>query len=103
MKTINNITVICFDNEGETFDRYSVLYLDLIIHPDFPCHKMYIGMSSNPFHPQGFAQHGEMQLTKMEINRLKNGKNALPHWGKLIDFDALPIDCQRCVIGDLES
>jgi hypothetical protein len=98
---INDITVICFDNEGETFDRYAVLYLDLIVHPDFPYHKLYVGMSERPFHPQGFGQHGEMKLSKKEIDGLKKGKNTLPHWGKLIDFESLPTDCQKLVQVDL--
>ena len=53
----------------------------------------YVGMSENPFHPQGFGQHGEMP-TRYSV------------WGtsdKVIEFETLPINCQALVLQDLES
>lgn len=40
--------IIVFDNNGETFDRYTIL--------DKSTGEMY-GASENPFHPQGFGQY----------------------------------------------
>jgi hypothetical protein len=49
-------------------------------------------MSSNPFHPQGFGQHGEADHT---IDRPTYG-----HLGKRITFEQLPPDCQMLVWSD---
>lgn len=68
-----------FDNGGKTFDRYTVIY---------NAEGDYVAMSADPFHPQGFGQHGEKCLPG-------------PHLGKLIDFDDLPDDCKRLVRRDL--
>jgi hypothetical protein len=40
--------LICLDNGGETFDRYTII--------DRDSGEM-IGASDRPFHPQGFGQH----------------------------------------------
>ena len=76
-----------YDNGGKTFDRYTVIYMD------FPERMtgVYeaVGMSTNPFHPQGFGQH----CTAMP------GK----HLGKRIQFKDLPDDCKRLVWYDLEE
>ncbi len=48
------MTVRLFDNNGETFDRYTAIYRD-----DETGETWYRGMSENPFHPQGFGQCGE--------------------------------------------
>lgn len=82
----NGVLLIC-DSGEKVFDRYMVLY-----EPEngvFP----YVGMSENPFHPQGFGQHGEMP-TRYSV------------WGtndKVIEFETLPINCQALVLQDLES
>ncbi len=75
--------LVCYDNGGKTFDRYTVIYLD------FKRGDLYesVGMSDNPFHPQGFCQHDEA----------KRGR----HLGKRISFYDLPADCQKAVINDL--
>lgn len=49
-------------------------------------------MSSQPFHPQGFGQHGE---SDSPIDRPTYG-----HLGKKIKFDDLPEDCQKLVLSD---
>ena len=71
----------CYDNGGKTFDRYTVLYM---AEPERQAGLFAsVGMSTNPFHPQGFGQH----CTAMP------GK----HLGKRILFSALPDDCQKLV------
>jgi hypothetical protein len=76
-----------YDNGGKTFDRYTVVYLD---QPERePNTFAAIGMSANPFHPQGFGQHC----------------SAVPgrHLGKRIQFNELPEDCKRLIEQDLKD
>jgi hypothetical protein len=79
-----------FDNGGKTADRYSVIYLD---EPQgsgqYGTLYAGVGMSSNPFHPQGVGMHGEFLPGK--------------HLGKKIAFSVLPADCQKLVLTDLRD
>lgn len=74
-----------YDNGGETFDRYTVIYMDDLC----PYTSLYTarGMSENPSHPQGFGQICEAEPGE--------------HLGKEIDFTDLPEPCQRMVLSDL--
>lgn len=78
----------CYDNGGETIDRYTVVFTRL-------GNKLgrgtclYLAMNAAPFHPQGFGQHGE---STCPIDRPSYG-----HLGKKIRFEDLPADCQKCV------
>jgi hypothetical protein len=79
--------VRCYDNGGETMDRYTVVYLDQQESKEprgvyYDCRAM----SANPFHPQGFGQMSTCVLG--------------PHLGKRIAFADLPFDCQRLVFRD---
>jgi len=74
-----------YDNGGETFDRYTVVYLDSNLYELFSC----LGMSERPYSPLGYCQHGSCT----------DG----PHLGKEIDFEDLPEECQRAVRNDLEE
>lgn len=67
----------CYDNGGETFDRYTIL------PPHKPGEGMVegIGASREPFHPQGYGQHITAQ--------------AGTHLGRRIPFACLPPDVQR--------
>jgi hypothetical protein len=87
MKTeiLNGHPIRCYDNGGETCDRYTVIYMD---QPErapntFAC----VGMNAEPFHPQGFGQHS----------------TAMPgaHCGKRVPFATLPEDCRKLVQQDL--
>ena len=84
--TIGNKThrVACWDNDGETCDRFTVAYLD---HDESPGACAGVGMSANPFHPQGFVQHCAIMPGR--------------HLGKRIPFAGLPGDCQKLVTQDL--
>ena len=77
-----NIKAI-YDNGGETFDRYTVYFTMKNYQSYYEC----LGMSAEPFHPQGFGQHGTGQLG--------------PHNGKRIQFSELPAGCQKAVNQDL--
>ena len=77
----------CYDNGGETCDRYTVIYTRT---NDGTCH--YVGMSAMPYHPQGFGQHGESETM---IDRPRYS-----HWGKRVQFADLPEDCRKLVLSD---
>ena len=81
--------VRCYDNQGETADRYTVVFTGRYTHKTGRQH-WYIGMNAAPFHPQGIGQHGESDT---QIDR-----PAYSHLGKKITFNELPADCQECVI-----
>lgn len=79
----------CYDNGGETADRYTVVFtghykqtpLDQFLH---------IGMSENPFHPMGVGCHG---ASDTQIDR-----PAYSHLGRKIKFNDLPEDCKKCIL-----
>lgn len=95
-----------FDNGGETFDRYTVIYLDEPVSDDpyYSDRYLYFAMSERPFHPQGFGQHGEIDLFPSQLKQLRKGKGQrlFSHLGKRIDFEDLPEDCKKAVKQDLE-
>jgi hypothetical protein len=78
------LRVKCYDNGGETFDRYTVFFLKKNNK-----HFDYIGMSKYPTHPQGFGQWGECKI-------IPCSPNAGPI-GKQIPFSALPDECKNLV------
>lgn len=103
--------VRCYDNGGETCDRYTVCftgnYRKQFTDPETRKHHgprewfQYVGMSGAPFHPQGFGQHGESQR-QIDVN--KSGfapaigrKN---HLGRRIHFADLTEDCRKLVLSD---
>ena len=79
----------CFDNGGETFDRYTVWFTGRYRHKTLGS-TVYVGMSEWPFHPQGFGQHGEINA----------GLPVRYSGGRRIRFIDLPPDCQRLVLRD---
>jgi hypothetical protein len=91
-ETVKGVRIACYDNGGESFDRYTVVYMDERDGcPSLPLGRgnlfACIGMSSEPFHPQGFGQHS----TAMPG----------PHLGRRIAFASLPEDCQKVVLRDV--
>jgi hypothetical protein len=87
--------VRCYDNGGKSFDQYTVVYTGK--YPGkkpFECN--YVAMSTNPFHPQGFGQHG--WSGDGMIDRPKYS-----HLGKRIPFFSLPENCQELVRMDYEA
>lgn len=78
-----------YDDGGKTLDRYTVVYLETAFIQPTTGRKVYefVGMSEDPFHPQGFGQHGECETGR--------------HLGKRIRFADLPPACQRLVLSDL--
>ena len=91
--------VHCYDNGGGdkekgTFDRYTVVFTGRY-RQKTGGEFWYLGMSTYPFHPQGFGQHGGSQT---QIDYPTYG-----HLGKKIKFEQLPEDCQKCVLQTYED
>jgi len=87
----------CYDNGGAdakngSFDRYTVVFTGRYTHKTNGAF-WYVGMSGNPFHPQGFGQHGE-------TNHQPCDRPSYGHLGKKIKFEDLPKDCQKLVMDD---
>ena len=80
----------CYDNGGETIDRYTVVFTRLNTG-----YTNYLGMSGAPTHPQGFCQHG---ASRDPIDRPAYG-----HLGKKIAFADLPAACQSVVLEDYKA
>lgn len=77
-----------YDNGGRTFDRYTVVYDEYATR--IPGEEMLscLGMSENPFHPQGYCEHSSCM----------DGA----HLGKRIELTDLPADCQEALERDLQ-
>lgn len=71
-----------FDNGGETFDRYTAIFT----HDG---EEWYLGMSEHPFHPQGFGQHGEGDVSGVIERDVE------------IRVEDAPADVQRCIAQEL--
>ena len=91
-ETIEGHNISVWDDGPETIDRYTVVYLDT---EDDHGKVEYLGMSSLPFSPGGFSQHGEMQIQ----NVCYTGRGGV--FKKRIAFADLPIECQKAVKWDL--
>lgn len=105
----------CYDDGGGA-DRYTVVYTGLYhnrgkhgrggcggcggmrgIRPHY-----YVGMSEQPFHPQGIASHEESLYKAIDVN-ISGFAPAIGrkcHLGKRIMFLDLPKDCQTLVLSD---
>lgn len=80
--------VRCYDNGGESADRYTVLFTRKRVAGQF----MHLGMSAYPCHPQGVGMHG---FSDQPIDRPAYG-----HLGKRIHFHDLPAECRALVAED---
>lgn len=79
----------CYDNGGETVDRYTVVFTGAIPEKQ-PGWVFYLGMSEYPYHPQGVGISGE-----------HNGPIDRPrysHLGKKITFDDLSDGAKSLVL-----
>lgn len=81
--------VRCYDNGGETADRYTVVFTGHYTHKTNRTHWC-LGMSGNPFHPLGIGAYGESDT---QIDYPTYG-----HLGKKIKFADLTEDCKKCVM-----
>lgn len=108
--------VRCYDNGGETFDRYTAVYTGRRAWGG-PMHMRwnvderfkfypYRGMSTYPFHPQGFGQLGESKNQPCDVRPGSWGGPPIGrrcHIGVRIHFKDLPADCRKLVIQDYKA
>jgi hypothetical protein len=86
-----------YDNEGETWDRYTVVYTGRYPKGEGWAHRFtYLGMSTMPFNPQGFCVHGESERPVDTPWAPSVGKKG--HLGKRILFADLNEDCQKAAL-----
>jgi len=101
-----------YDNEGETADRYTVVYAgnynrigqdrrEPLSHPTHPV----VSMSDNPFHPQGVCCHDEFEymIDCQGHFHIPPAIGRKCHLGKRITFNDLPLDCQKVVINNYKN
>lgn len=102
----------CYDNGGTeaggSFDQYTVCYTNNFrrYRKDRRTQQlMYVGMSTYPFHPQGFGQHGwsdsMIDVAQNSWGPVSVGRKS--HLGTRILFKDLPKDCKQLVVSDLLS
>ena len=88
-----------YDNGGRSFDRFTVIFSGRYRHKtggEF----MLLGMSSNPFWPQGFGQHSSYNI---QVDAPAGWAPAIGqkcHLGTRIPFADLPKDCKILVWQD---
>jgi hypothetical protein len=84
------MAVRCFDNDGLTADRYTVVFLfNEESETEYDC----VSMSESPTHPQGVCMHGKCAFSMFGTNN---------HLGRVIPFSSLPEACQSVVKNDLK-
>ena len=82
-EVINGQKIRVYDNGGKTLDRYTVIYID---QKENSALYAAVGMSQNPYHPQGFGQHCTATPGR--------------HLGLRILFSDLPDACKHLVRAD---
>jgi hypothetical protein len=93
--------VRCYDNGGETADRYTVVFVGRYRKSNQGFH--YVGMSADPF--WGIGQHGETAGRPCDVNEhgYAPAIGRKCHIGKRIQFSELPEKCQWLVAGDYKE
>ena len=74
-----------YDNQGESADRYTCVFTGR-----YKGGRIYLGMSSKPYHPMGISMHG---FSDDAIDRPKYA-----HLGKKVSFDTLPEEVKTCIM-----
>lgn len=103
--------VRCYDNDGETADRFTVCFTGkagVERAPGYATEYSYRAMSADPFHPQGFGMWGSTKNQPTDTMGEKPGHWYWPpamgrkcrHLGKRIPFAELPEDCRKLVLRD---
>lgn len=92
-----------YDNGGKTFDRFTVVFTGRYGHKT-EGETWVVGMSTKPFHPQGFGQHGGY-LNRIDVNKwgFAPAIGRSNYLGKRILFGDLPPDCQKLILSDYKE
>lgn len=87
---MNSLPIKCYDNGGETADRYTVIFMDQLSRmTEEGALLMALAMDNKPTHPQGIGMHVECSYPNDNL-------------GKEIRFEDLPEACQELVLNDLD-
>jgi hypothetical protein len=90
--------VRCYDNGGESADRYTVCFTGRAGSQDGE--YSYRAMSESPFHPQGIGVWGSSKGNHCDVNKwgFAPALGRKCHLGRRIQFADLPEDCRKLVI-----
>ncbi len=80
--------VRCYDNNGKTADRYTIVFSRLQGIGYKGC--LYLGANNQPFYPQGIGMTCEAPSAI--------DKPGYSHLGKKIKFESLPLDVKKLVL-----
>ena len=83
----------CYDNGGETADRYTIVFTGNFKGRNRRCH--FVGCSERPFHPQGIGLHGDHDSVI--------DYPSYSHLGKKVKFETLPEDVRTLVMSDYRT
>ena len=93
-----------YDNEGETMDRYTVVFTGRYKARDTGSTDI-LTMSAHPYHPQGVGCsdciHGVCE--GVHAGQWPPSLGRRGHFGIRIEFAALPRDCQRAAWQDYSA
>jgi len=92
-----------YDNGGKTVDRFTVVFSGRYNNRVDRKSREYLhlGMSGNPFSPQGFCQlDGSQHIIDVDEKerRWAPGYGKSNHLGKRIHWHELPADCQKAAL-----
>ena len=82
-----------YDNGGKTFDRFTVFYADPVPGPGGP-RIGGLGMSTDPFHPQGLGCSFEYEAHEVAAYRYRASHDA-------VKWSDLPPRVKECIRADL--
>lgn len=89
--------VRCYDDDGSV-DQFTCVFTGKYTHKTGRQH-WWLGMSDNPYHPQGVGQHGESDI-QIDVN----GWGWAPsmwrknHLGKRVPFISFPNEVRLCIL-----
>lgn len=102
--------VRCYDNGGESADRYTVCFTGragVSRSPGYRTEYSYRAMSAEPYHPQGVGLWGSSEGQPCDTMGERKGHWYWPpaigrkcHLGRRVRFQDLPKDCRRLVLTD---
>lgn len=81
---MKSFTLKIYDDGGKTADRYTAVFCE----PGRTQHDC-LGMSADPFHPQGVGQHSTAVCGK--------------HLGKRVSFSDVPPAVRECIMQDVRA
>lgn len=94
-----------YDND-QFADRYTAVFgKKATVWEDGTRTFDYVGMSADPFHPQGVGVHGETRWQPCDVNEhgFFPAMGRSNHLGKRIPFAELPEPCKQLVLGDYRA